>query len=188
VGTTVHYESWPVFYSFLTLQAVSRTPWAGHQPAARPLPIEDTIYTSCGIRTNDPSIYEGEDSSCLRPCGYCDRQGKIHKLQKEIITVALSRATAQAVSPWPPTAAARVLKPGLVMWDLWWTKWRWGSFYQSTSVSPANLHSTNFSIITITYHPGLVQQASSGRSTKRPTAQIKKKNYVALVWKRNVPT
>jgi hypothetical protein len=24
-------------------------------------------------------------------------------------------------------------------------------------VSPANLHSTNFSTITITYHPGLVQ-------------------------------
>jgi hypothetical protein len=27
----------------------------------------------------------------------------------------------------------------------------------STSVSPATLHSTNFSTITITYHPGLVQ-------------------------------
>jgi hypothetical protein len=46
---------------------------------------------------------------------------------------------------------------GLVMWDLWWTKWRWGRFYQSTSVSPANLYSTNFSTITITCHPGLVQ-------------------------------
>jgi hypothetical protein len=30
-------------------------------------------------------------------------------------------------------------------------------FPPSTSVSPANLHSTNFSTITITYHPGLVQ-------------------------------
>jgi hypothetical protein len=30
-----------------------------------------------------------------------------------------------------------------------------GQFYPSTSVSPANLHSTNFS--TITYHLGLVQ-------------------------------
>jgi hypothetical protein len=38
------------------------------------------------------------------------------------------------------------------MWDLWWTEWRWG-----TSVSPANLHSTNFSTITITYHAGLAQ-------------------------------
>jgi hypothetical protein len=30
-------------------------------------------------------------------------------------------------------------------------------FSQSTSVSPPNLHSTNFSTITISYHPGLVQ-------------------------------
>jgi hypothetical protein len=34
------------------------------------------------------------------------------------------------------------------MWDLWWTKWRWGA---------ANLQSTNFSTITIIYHLGLVQ-------------------------------
>jgi hypothetical protein len=43
------------------------------------------------------------------------------------------------------------------MWDLWWTKWRWGKLSASTSVSPANLHSTNFSTITLTYHPWLVQ-------------------------------
>jgi hypothetical protein len=30
-------------------------------------------------------------------------------------------------------------------------------FSPSTSVSPANLYSTNFSTIIITYHPGLVQ-------------------------------
>jgi hypothetical protein len=43
------------------------------------------------------------------------------------------------------------------MWDFWWAKWRWGMFSLSASVSPVNLHSTNFSTITITYHPGLVQ-------------------------------
>jgi hypothetical protein len=37
----------------------------------------------------------------------------------------------------------------LDVWDLWWTKWRWGRFSPSTSVSPANLHSTNFFIIII---------------------------------------
>jgi heme/copper-type cytochrome/quinol oxidase subunit 2 len=46
---------------------------------------------------------------------------------------------------------------GLVKLDLWWTKWRWGRFSPSTSVSPANLHSTNCSTITLTYHLGLVQ-------------------------------
>jgi hypothetical protein len=43
------------------------------------------------------------------------------------------------------------------MWDLWWTKWRWGTFSSSTSVSPANHHSTNFSTVTIAYHLGLMQ-------------------------------
>jgi hypothetical protein len=52
-----------------------------------------------------------------------------------------------------------------------------GRFSQSTrtSFSPANLHSTNFSTITINYHPGLVQEASSGRFNQSPTPQIKKK-------------
>jgi hypothetical protein len=60
------------------------------------------------------------------------------------------------------------------MWDLWW-----GSFSPSTSVASANLQSTNFYTITSTYHPGLVQQATSRRSTKSPTAQIKNKILVA---------
>jgi hypothetical protein len=56
---------------------------------------------------------------------------------------------AQAISRWLPAAA--------YSWDLWWTKWLWGRFSPSTSVSPANLYSTYFSTITITYHPGLVK-------------------------------
>jgi hypothetical protein len=44
------------------------------------------------------------------------------------------------------------------MWDFVMDKkWRWGRFSPSASVSPVNLHSTNFSTITITYLPGLVQ-------------------------------
>jgi hypothetical protein len=35
--------------------------------------------------------------------------------------------------------------PGEVMWDLLLTKWHWGSFSPSTSVSTANSHSTNCS-------------------------------------------
>jgi hypothetical protein len=48
-----------------------------------------------------------------------------------------------------------------------WKEWRGGRSSPSTSVSPANLHSTDCSIITIIYQLGLVQYASSGRSTKR---------------------
>jgi hypothetical protein len=39
--------------------------------------------------------------------------------------------------------------PGLVKWDLWWTKWSRRRFSPSTTVSPA-IHSTKFSILTIT--------------------------------------
>jgi hypothetical protein len=46
---------------------------------------------------------------------------------------------------------------GQVMWDLWCTKWHWGRFSQSTSVSAANSHSTNCS----KNHPHL----SSGAGT-----------------------
>jgi hypothetical protein len=46
--------------------------------------------------------------------------------------------------------------PGLVMWDLWWTEWLFGTFSSSTSVSTANLHSTS-STVTIICHLGLYQ-------------------------------
>jgi hypothetical protein len=55
------------------------------------------------------------------------------------------RAVVKAVSRWLPTAAVRVRIRGL-----WWRKWQWGRFSPSTSVSSANHHSTNFSIIIIT--------------------------------------
>jgi hypothetical protein len=66
------------------------------------------------------------------------------------------------------------------MWDLWWTKWHWGRFSPSTSVSPANSHSSDCSTLTIIYHLGLVQQAKlvadvpSGHSLT-PPQEIKKK-------------
>jgi hypothetical protein len=56
--------------------------------------------------------------------------------------------------------------PSQVIWDLWWTKWHWGGFSPSTSVSPPNLYSTNCSTVTIIYHLGLVQWVNSDRSTK----------------------
>jgi hypothetical protein len=49
--------------------------------------------------------------------------------------------------------------PGQIMWDLWWTKWFWGTFSPITSVSPANSHSTDCSTLIIIYHLRLVQYA-----------------------------
>jgi hypothetical protein len=73
------------------------------------------------------------------------------------------RVIAQEVSSWLPTAAARVrAREG--KWCLWWSKRHWGRFSSSTSVSPANHHSTNFSIITITR--GWHKRPIGGRSAE----------------------
>jgi hypothetical protein len=61
-----------------------RTPWTGDQLVSRPLPKHRTtqtqnkhipnIHALSGIRTHDPSVHASEDSSSLRPLGYCDRR------------------------------------------------------------------------------------------------------------------
>jgi hypothetical protein len=71
---------------------------------------------------------------------------------------AFGRAIAQAVSRWLPTAAVRGSKPDLGMWDLWWDKVALGRFSPNSSVSPAIVvRSTNYSTITLIYHPGNAQ-------------------------------
>jgi hypothetical protein len=65
-----------------------------------------------------------------------------------------SRAIAQAISRWLPTAAVRGSKPDLGMWDLGWEKVALGRFSPSSSVSPAIVvRSTNYSTIILMYHP-----------------------------------
>jgi hypothetical protein len=36
------------------------------------------IHALSGLRTHDSSVRASEDSSCLRPCGYCDRHKICH--------------------------------------------------------------------------------------------------------------
>jgi hypothetical protein len=74
------------------------------------------------------------------------------------LSILLGRAIAQAVSRWLPTAAVRGSKPDLIMWDYWWDKVALGRFSPSSSVSPAIVvRSTNYSTITLMYHPGNAQ-------------------------------
>jgi hypothetical protein len=47
---------------------------------------------------------------------------------------------------------------------LWWRKRHWGKFFAGTSVSPANHHTTNFSIFTITL--GWHNRPIGGRSAE----------------------
>jgi hypothetical protein len=72
-----------------------------------------------------------------------------------------------------------VFASGQSMWGLWWTKRHWWRFSPGTSVSLANHHSTNFSIIIITR--GWHNRPIGGRSAEwtqldsTPTIPIKKK-------------
>jgi hypothetical protein len=66
------------------------------------------------------------------------------------------------------------------MWDLWWTKWHWGRFSPSTSVSPANPHSTDCSIIIIIYHPGPVADLPSELTVSPHPEKLKKKKSTTL--------
>jgi hypothetical protein len=79
------FEPWPLLFSFMITFTDRRTPWTSDQLVAGPLLKHRTtqthnkhihtpnIYTLCGTRTHDPSCRASEDSSCLRPLGYCDR-------------------------------------------------------------------------------------------------------------------
>jgi hypothetical protein len=71
----------PTWKRFLALQflnmTIGRIPWTGDQPVARLLPktnrINTDIHALSAIRTYDANIRVGEDISCLRPRGHCDR-------------------------------------------------------------------------------------------------------------------
>jgi hypothetical protein len=75
------------------------------------------------------------------------------------------------------------------MWDLWWTKRHWGMFSPNTSVSLANHHSTNFSIIMITrdWHNGPIGGRSAEwtklDSTPHYTIFF---NFLHLFWSKQV--
>jgi hypothetical protein len=44
-GNAVHDETCPLLYSFLIIQTVGRTPWAGDQHATRSLSIKEKNFT-----------------------------------------------------------------------------------------------------------------------------------------------
>jgi hypothetical protein len=52
------------------------------------------------------------------------------------------------------------------MWDLWWDKVALGRFSPSSSVSRIVVRSTNYSTITLIYHPGkMYNRPICGRNT-----------------------
>jgi hypothetical protein len=67
-----------VSFQFLNPKTVGKTTWTEVQSVARPLLAKTQnkyrhLHSLSGIRTHDPSVRAGEDSSCLSQRGYCDR-------------------------------------------------------------------------------------------------------------------
>jgi hypothetical protein len=87
---------------------------------------------------------------------YCTNTVSHHILEKYVPLSQADggRTIAQAVSRWLPIAAARVRDR---VWQVGFVveKWRWSRFSPSTSVSPANLHSTKI-LHHLHNHPGQV--------------------------------
>jgi hypothetical protein len=75
---------WPPC-QFLNPHTVGRAPWKGDQPVARPLPTHRTTRT----QTSMPRV--GEDSSCLRLSGHCDRRQLQRILSKFLTTIIIQK-------------------------------------------------------------------------------------------------
>jgi hypothetical protein len=77
------------FFSSLIPHTVGRTPWTGFSPSqGRYLHTEQhkhrinkNIHALSGIRTTT-RVRAGEDGSCLRPRGHCDRHNNILMLRQ----------------------------------------------------------------------------------------------------------
>jgi hypothetical protein len=93
---------------------------------------------------------------------------KLAKLFRKLFTARSGRAIAEAVSRWIPTTAARVRAQ---VWQvgLWWTKWRRGRFFPSTSVSPAKNRSFHQLLHHHHNHPG--QLADALRRADHPSKE-----------------
>jgi hypothetical protein len=105
-------------YWALILNTVGRTPCTGDQPVARPLPTHITT------QTHNPIVRAGEDSSCLRPRGHCDRQVlRIVTYFKYILTFSL------LLRSHPPKKYIRLRLIRICKrWSIIIHVWRWNNF------------------------------------------------------------
>jgi hypothetical protein len=177
-GSTVLLLNLGRFFSFLILYTVGWTPWTGDQRVARPQLTHRTTQTQ-NKRTQISMPRVGFETTIT---GF---QGAktVHALDHAATGIGnfvLSRALPslkRLVAKFPPR------RPGFTsrqsMWGLWWIKRHWGRFSLNTSVSLANHHSTNFSIIIITR--GWHNRPIGGRSAEwtqldstPPLYQVKK--------------
>jgi hypothetical protein len=86
---------------------------------------------------------------CLSMPGFNSRHQWSHQISDFLTYVFTQKRKSYPCDTLASHRGGLDSRPGS-MWVFWWTKRHWGRFSPSTSVSPANHHSTNFWIIIIT--------------------------------------
>jgi hypothetical protein len=92
-GSTAPFGPWPLAFQFHDNFTDGRIPWASDQLVARLLLKHRTTHTHqtsmpcVGFEPTIPAYRASEDSSCLRPLGYCDRHIRtyINKIKNNFI-------------------------------------------------------------------------------------------------------
>jgi hypothetical protein len=129
------------FISVTWSRTVGRTPWTGDQLVARPLRVcpgwlcDGEVGGMNGFWQGKPKYsenYIGYNNNNNNNC----RSGSSSSSSSNSISSdngSTSRPLKQLVAGFPPRRPGFAPRSG--KWNLWWTKWRWGRFSPSTSVS-----------------------------------------------------
>jgi hypothetical protein len=111
------------------------------------------------FREGGKAKQQGEDSSgWIRMRNICaDKEGQRQKMEIQMrggnsVTLCSNLSGrksryGRAIAQGAPSSSS-----GQVMWNLCWTKWHWGRFSPSTSVSLTNFHPTDSYTVFFIYH------------------------------------
>jgi hypothetical protein len=112
-----------------------------------------------------PVSHSGDSSPILGQNNICRGFTQLYSAIAETAIEVLTRTKGRGIVRLASYRGDPDSITGQVMWYLLWTKWRWSKFSPSTSVSPANSHSTDCSTLII-YHPVWYNRPVSRQRTK----------------------
>jgi hypothetical protein len=92
-------EPWPLF-GLLIFYTVGRTPLTGDQPVSRPLRAHTDIHASNGIRTHDPSVWAGGDSSYMTGGSLHNNNSEKNEIDTTVSKICLLAIDAICFDPY----------------------------------------------------------------------------------------
>jgi hypothetical protein len=150
------------------------------------------IHALSGIWTHDPSVRASEDSSCLRPRGYCDRLASVRAKTVHALDRAATVIGSCSIQPSPqkgrrsrgrPQLSFRNLRTYLEdgtdhtlpnpwrWWCWWWWLWRRRRRWWNMS---RKFNKTSYKMGTGGSFPGVKRQGSEADRSPPTSAEVKK--------------